>query len=412
VTAPTPPHLAQPQIEYASPERRDAFFAAVVHGFHLDHQPEQGDPFTAVFEPDRSFGFTVDGRWISTCGAFTQTMITPGGSVPTAAVTQVTVAPSYRRRGLLRAMMTHQLEDIAARGREPMALLWASESSIYGRFGYGETLNRFRLTGETRPVSFAPHVDFGDGSVGEVDRDVFLPAAKQLRAGWLADRPGALERSDEWWEVRLHDPEQWRQGASAYRFALHFTADSSPDGYLIFRVKESEDEVQIVAVDAIDSTGYAALWRFVLSLDLVRRFRFDGAPIDEPLRFLVNDPRAISAELRDGTYARIIDVPRALEARRYAAEADLVIDIVDPILPANQRTFRWQGGPDGASVKPSRRKPDLVMNVRELGAIYLGGISLATLHRSGLIEERTPGAVVALSGAFAWSRLPYCNDFF
>ena len=193
-----------------------------------------------------------------------------------------------------------------------------------------------------------------------------------------------------WWEVRLHDPEPLRHGASAYRFALHFAADGSPDGYLIFRVKESDSEVTVVAVDAADITAYAALWRFALSLDLVRRFRFDDAPIDEPLRFLVNDPRAIGAELRDGTYVRIVDVPRALEARRYAAEADLLIGVVDPLLADNQRTFRLQGGPDGASVKPSRRKPDLTLNVRELGAIYLGGISPATLHRAGLIEEHTP----------------------
>ncbi len=412
MTGPTPPHLAQLELTYAPADGADDFLAAVTHGFHADYQPELIGPFAKVFEPERSFGFTVDGRWISTCGAFTQTMITPGGSVPIAAVTQVTVAPSYRRRGLLRAMMTHQLTDIATRGREPVALLWASESSIYGRFGYGEALNRYRLTAETRPVSFAAHVDFGDGSVGEVDRDAFLPAAKQLRAGWLADRPGALDRDDDWWEIRLHDPEPLRHGGSAYRFALHFAADGRPDGYLIFRVKEFDDMVTIVAVDAADMPAYAALWRFVLNLDLIRRFRFDDAPIDEPLRFLVNDPRAIGAELRDGTYARIVDVPRALEARRYAAEADLLIGVVDPLLTANQRTFRLQGGPDGASVKPSRRKPDLVMNIRELGAIYLGGISPATLHRSGLIEERTTGAVAALAGAFAWSRLPYCNDYF
>ena len=408
----TPPHLAELELAYATTEDIDDYLGAVMRGFHGDYEPEHRGPFGVVFEPERSFGFRVDGRWISTCGAFTQTMITPGGSVPIAAVTMVTVAPSYRRRGLLRQMMTHQLADIAERGREPVALLWASEAMIYGRFGYGETLNRFKLSGETRPAVFAPHVEFGAGSVGEVERETFAPAAKGLREGWLADRPGALTRNDAWWEVRLDDPERLRHGASAYRFALHYAADGTPDGSLIFRVREADHEVIVVALDARDTTAYAALWRFVLSLDLVRRFRFDGAPIDEPLRFLVADPRGISAEVRDGTYARIVDVPRALEARRYAAEADLLIGVVDLLMPANSRTFRLQGGPDGASVKASRRAPDLVLDIRELGAIYLGGISPATLHHSGLITEHRPGAVAALASAFAWSRLPYCNDFF
>ena len=165
-------------------------------------------------------------------------------------------------------MMTSQLEDVAARGAEPVALLWASEHAIYGRYGYGETLSRLRLSGPTRSLTFAPYVDFGDGSVGEVEREEFLPVASRLREGWLADRPGALIRSAAWWEVRLHDPEAWRQGASAYRFALHFGSDGQPDGYAYFRVKEDGPhdgaEVTVVDLDAATPSAYAALWRFLL----------------------------------------------------------------------------------------------------------------------------------------------------
>ena len=187
MTGPTPPHLAQLELEYVTPDGTDAFFAAVARGFHGDYQPELFGPFAKVFEPERSFGFTVDGRWISTCGAFTQTMVTPGGSVPIAAVTVVTVAPSFRRRGLLREMMTHQLTDVAKRGREPVALLWASESSIYGRFGYGEALNRYRLTGETRPVSFAAARGLRR-RIGRRGGPGRLPARREAAAGRLARR--------------------------------------------------------------------------------------------------------------------------------------------------------------------------------------------------------------------------------
>ena len=132
----------------------------------------------------------MDGQWISTTGAYSQTMTVPGGSVPVAAVTLVTVHPAYRRRGLLRQMMTHQLEQIAARGVEPVALLWASEAAIYGRFGYGETTAKLHLSGETRATAFRPSMPPAAGSVGEVDRDTFLPVVKALHAAWLPDRPG------------------------------------------------------------------------------------------------------------------------------------------------------------------------------------------------------------------------------
>jgi predicted acetyltransferase len=412
----TPPHLAELTLTPVTAERTDEYYAAVLRGFHSDYKPELWEPHRAVFEPERNFGFAVDGRWISSTGAYTATMIVPGGSVPVAAVTLVTVAPAYRRRGLLRAMMTHQLEEIAARGAEPVALLWASEHAIYGRYGYGETLTRLRLSGPTRTMTFAPYVDFGDGSVGEVDRTEFLAVATQLREGWLSQRPGALARSAAWWEVRLHDPEVWRDGGSAYRFALHFAGDGQPDGYTYFRVKDGGPdggaEVNVADLDAAGPTAYAALWRFLLNLDLVRSFRRPDSPADEPLRLLVTDPRAISTETADGTYARIIDVPAALTARRYPAEVDLVLEVVDDLLPQNHGRFRLRGGPEGAEVSRTQDQPDVSLAVAQLGAVYLGGNSPAALRQAGLAGEHTPGALSRMAAAFAWDRLPFCNDFF
>jgi predicted acetyltransferase len=416
VTTTTPPHQAELTLTPVTPERTEEYFAAVLRGFHSDYKPELWAPHRAVFEPERNFGFAVDGRWISSTGAYTATMIVPGGSVPVAAVTLVTVAPAYRRRGLLRAMMTAQLTDIAARGAEPVALLWASEHGIYGRFGYGQTLGRLRLSGPTRPLAFAPYVDVGTGSVGEVERAEFLPVASRLREGWLGHRPGALTRSATWWDVRLHDPEAWRQGATAYRFALHFAADGQPDGYAYFRIKDGGPdggaEVVVADVDAGSPPAYAALWRFLLSLDLVRSFRRDDAPVDEPLRLLVADPRAITTEITDGTFARIVDVPAALSARRYAGEVDLVVAVADSLLPQNHRSFRLRGGPDGAEVTPTADGPDVSLDVRELAALYLGGTAPATLRQAGLVQEHTPGALSRMAAAFTADRLPFCNDFF
>jgi predicted acetyltransferase len=412
----TPPHLAELTLTPVTPERTEEYYASWLRGFHGDYKPEVWGPHRAVFEPERNFGFTVDGRWISSTGAFTLTMVVPGGSVPVAAVTLVTVAPAYRRRGLLRAMMTHQLEEIAARGVEPLALLWASEHAIYGRYGYGETLSRLRLSGPTRAMNFAPYVDFGDGSVAEVERDEFLPIASRLREGWLVDRPGALTRSAAWWDVRLHDPEVWRGGGSAIRFALHFAGDGQPDGYAYFRVGDNGPhggaEVTVIDLDAADPPAYAALWRFLLNLDLVRSFRRPDTPVDEPLRLLVTDPRAISTETTDGTYARIVDVPAALSARRYATEVDLVLGITDDLLPQNNDRFRLRGGPDGAEVVRTPDQPDVSLAIAQLGAVYLGGNSPATLRQAGLITEHTPGALRRMAAAFAWDRLPFCNDFF
>ena len=415
----TAPHLAQRHLVYVTPERLDEFFAAVVHGFHDDYVSAKWEPHRRVFEPERSFGFQVDGRWISTCGVYSRTLTVPGGTVPVAAVTVVTVHPSYRRRGLLNEMMKHQLDDIHERGEEPVALLWASESGIYGRFGYGQAGPQVRLSGKTKTTAFRPDVDLGSGSVGEVERDEAIPIIKRLHQDLLPRRVGALNRTDDWWVVRWHDPEQWRHGASAYRFALHYDHSGRPDGYVAFRVKndwsESGAEVSVEELDADSAEARAALWRFVLDLDLVRRFVRQNAPLDESVRYLVADLRSVKAEDQDGTYARLVDVPRALEARRYLADLDVTIRVEDPLLSYNSGTIRLEASRSGASVTRvtrGRRRPDLVMGVRDLSAIYLGGTSLAALARAGLVTERTKGAAAATGAAFGWSQPPFCPDFF
>ena len=414
---PLPPHLAEPKLTYLDEESTEAFTAAILRGFHDDYKPGLWEPFEKVLERERTFGFTVDGRWIATCGAYTRSMSVPGGSVPTAAVTVVTVSPTYRRRGLLTEMMKHQLQDIHHR-TEPVALLWASESLIYGRFGYGHATPRLRISGQTRSTAFLPGVHLGDGSVGEVERDEWLAAAVPLYDTFRMQRPGTLDRNAHWWQVRVHDPEPWRKGASALRYALHYDKSGRADGFASFRVKGGDSgespaaEVQVGDIEAADPSAYAALWRFLLDLDLVRTFTRANAPVDEPLRYLVADSRMISTELTDGTYARLVDVPAALQARTYAAELDVVIAVSDPLLPHNDSAFLVQAGPDGANVSATRRRADVNLTVGDLGAIYLGGTSLSSLHAAGLIEERRAGAVAAITAAFTAPRPPFCADHF
>lgn len=413
----TVPHQARVELTRVTPEGVDDFLTAVSRGFQDDYDADAMQLAHAVLEPDRSFGFTVDGRWVATCLAYSRVLTVPGGSVPVAAVSDVTVHPSYRRQGLLTQMMTHQLEGLARDG-EPVALLWASEALIYGRFGYGGVTAKLRLTGDTRETAFRPEVDLGRGSVGEVTPAEFRAVAVPLHARLLPERPGALDRPAGWWDAILDDRPVRHRGETCYRFVVHYDEAGQADGYLAYRLGEREGDgpgpglrVRVVTLEAVTAAGYARLWRFVLDLDLVRTVEAQVA-VDEPIRHLVQDPRSLTATLTDATYARLVDVPTALAARVYACAVDLVLDVRDTRLPHNHATFRLQGGPEGAIVTRVADPPDVELDVRELGSLYLGGTSAATLHRAGLLTERTPGAVATLSAAFGWTRQPFCLDFF
>lgn len=414
------PHLVEPQLKYITDATFESFHAAIARGFQEQHHPELLDLDRKIFDRKRMFGFKVGRRWVSTCGDFPRRLTVPGGeAVPTAGVTVVTVHPPYRRRGLLTRMMTHQLEQVAKRG-EPLAALWASESLIYGRFGYGPASSRAVLGGTNRRLRFLPGVRTS-GSVDEVTREEFLPIARTLHEAMRPDRPGTMLRDDNVWEFAIFDLEFARRGSSELRYVLHYDDSGDVDGYATYRFKEKfdsepEGEVRIKEVWAEDPAAYASLWRYLLDLDLARRFHLWSAPLDEPLRHLVTDARAVETEITDNLYLRIVDVEAALRARRYAAGVDLVIEVDDPLLAANSGRYRLvtDGDPEGATAEVTRvdTKPDISMGILELGTIYLGGVALADLHRVRRVCEHTPGAVAAASTAFGWHRMPYCPDMF
>lgn len=425
---PIAPHLVTPELKYATDATFKEYLAAVARGFQETLHEETYELDRRVFRNDRAFGFKVGRRWVATCGDFPRGLTVPGGAVvPTAAVTVVTVHPPYRRRGLLREMMRHQLEQVAKRG-EPLAALWASESLIYGRFGYGPAVPRAVLTGTNRRLDFLPGVAV-TGSVDEVTRDQFLAAARGLHESMREERPGTFRRDDDVWDFALFDHEFARGGATELRHLLHYDEAGDVDGFATYRFKEKyeeepESEVRIKELWAESAGAHAGLWRYLLDLDLARTFRFWSAAPDEPLRHLVTDARAVQTSLTDSLYVRVVDVEAALKARSYAAGVDLVLEIDDPLLPAN--SGRWRivtdgapGGPAGGSAAGSTAEvtrtesdPDLSLGILELGTVYLGGVRLADLHRVGRVVEHTQGAVAAATTALGWHRAPSCTDMF
>ncbi len=418
--ATTAPHLVEPQLRYITDATFKDFHAAISRGFQEAPRTQTLELDRQVFDNKRMFGFKVGRRWVATCGDFARRLTVPGGAdVPTAAVTVVTVHPPYRRRGLLTAMMQHQLEQVSKRG-EPLAALWASESLIYGRYGYGPATTRAVLTGTSRRLSFLPGVVV-TGSVDEVTREEFLAVAPGLHDSMRPERPGTMVRDTDVWEFAVFDMEFARRGSSEIRYVLHYDESGDVDGFATYRFKEKfdeepEGEVKIKEVWAEDPTAYATLWRYLLDLDLARTFSWWSAPLDEPLRHLVTDARAVVTSITDNLYVRIVDVEAALAARKYAAGVDLVIEVDDPILSANTGRYRivTDGDPEGSSATVSRvtSAPDISMGILELGSIYLGGVPLKDLHRVRRVTEHTAGAVAAASTAFGWHRAPWCPDMF
>lgn len=395
----------------------DAISNLLGFNFHHMFDDETQTIEGSVFEPERSLVIEDAGAVVGHAAAFTRDLTVPGGPLPAAYVTLVSVAPTHRRRGLLTRLMHRQLREVAEAGHEPVAVLWASEGKIYPRYGYGLAAQRLELEVATRDIRPPQEPLAADARLRLVEPADAIPDFAKVYEQLRAERTGYASRDDRWWRFVLADPASDRGGATALRGVVHDTP-GGPTGYAVWRTKGGWDakgangEVWVREVVAADPAAYAALWRFLLSIDLTRSATFNHAAMDEPLLHMVDEPRRLGARTVDGLWLRIVDVPAALAARRYATDVDVVLDVTDSLLPGNTGRWRLTGGRGGATCTPTGDPADLSCTVLELGSAYLGGPSLGALGAAGRVRELTPGSLARASTAFGWHRMPYAIEVF
>lgn len=403
-------------IRAIAPEEIPAMRENMGYGFGFDPMADEEEHFAALLELERTCCAFEGPTLVGTCGAYSLDLVVPGGALATGGTTLVTVRGTHRRRGLLRGMMRAHLEDVQARG-EPLAALWASESSIYGRFGYGVAAWSSEVQIDRVRGAFAcpPAASGRTRLVRGAEALKLLP---QVYDAVYRERPGHFARSAAWWEHRrTYDPEWERGGASAYRYAL-YEEGGVPRGYLQYRIKHGAPgadapatALRVVELQAGDPTALAALWRYALDVDLVDRIEAWNRPLDDVLPWLLDDPRRLRQLKRDALYVRPVDVAAALEGRVYSAEGRVVLGLRDPFLPQNEGAYALEAGSDGARCRRTSEEPELELDVADLGALYLGGNRFLTLARAGRVAGE-PAALRRADAMFRWDPLPWCPEVF
>ena len=406
-------------IRSTADEDLDVFVDTVhtAYGRFRETPIDGGGLWWSVLEMDRGvLAFAADGRPVGTAAAYSFELTLPGPFlVPVAGVAAVGVLPSHRRQGVLSAMMRHQLTEVRSRG-EVLSVLLASQAQIYGRFGYG-------------PATFATQV-----SVPRLESTFTVPRARAVGGGTAGDRgsvevlragecrqileelydryrraqPGALSRPHRWWAVRAGSPPI----SPAPRYvAVHRDADGVPDGYASY-VLEADRTLTVDEIVTTDDAVVTALARFVLDHDLVSRVVFKRVPREHPLRWQLADFNAaqVSGDT-DWLWVRLLDIPRALTARGWTGNGELVLDVDDPFLGERGRYLLTVS--DGTpACGPTTRRPDLSLDVRDLGSLYLGGTEASSLVRAGHVLAHSPGAAARADALFRAERPPHCLHSF
>jgi predicted acetyltransferase len=370
-------------------------------------------------EPGRTLGAFDGASLVGLTSAFSFELTVPGAVVPAAGVSWVGVLPTHRRRGVLRGLMTAQLYDVRERGREAVAILWASEPVIYGRFGYGLASRAYAMK-----VPRNAHALRSDSPSDPALRLRLVPAedwklTADVYAAAAAARPGMIARDERWHRRAASDHPSQRDGRSALRCVVA-EDDSGLRGYARYSTKPDwstpvpSGTVHVREVIGVDGAALAALYRYLFDLDLMGVADMWNVPVDSPLLQWLDNTRATKPIWQDALYVRLIDVGTALAQRRYSAPVDVVLEVSDPVLPWNDGRWRLVGGPDGARCERTEDEPHLTLGVTDLAGAYLGGTALGELAAAERVQVREGVAdlLPAVSAAFATSPAPWCPFVF
>ncbi|MFF3289406.1 GNAT family N-acetyltransferase [Streptomyces sp. NPDC003023] len=369
----------------------------------------------------RTRGAFDEGRCVATYRSFAQQLTMVGGArVAASAVSNVTVSPTHRRRGLLSRMMDAELAEAKERG-ESVSTLIAAEYPIYGRYGYGPATTFTEWSVDVPRAGLDPRRSGPDdgGRVDLVDGADVRELGPGLHQRLAATRHGVVDRDERWWRLNTGAVQVPSIPWTEPFHAVYRSASGTVEGLVTYVSdgkwgdgKQPLCTATVRDLIAVTPAAERALWRFVCSVDWVTTVRSGCRAPDDLLPDLLPDPRAARVVAQaDLLWLRILDVPAVLESRTYDVPTTLVLDVRDASSLASGR-FRLEAGPSGATCTPSTRSPDLTLDVRELATLCLGDESATRLAALDRLDEHRPGAAALADGLFRTGRRPWCPDIF
>jgi predicted acetyltransferase len=391
------------------------FLEVTETSFGADLPDDVFEDLRHTIETDRALAAVDGDAIVGTTAAYSLRLTVPGGEVGCAGVTMVGVVPTHRRRGVMTALMTHQLREVAERN-EPLAALWASEDAIYGRFGYGASTMQALIALPRERARFLDDSPI-EGTMRLVDQDEAMRTFPAVYDKVRAETPGMFRRSEPWWRHRNLRNATKDEPGPIFRALLE--QEGEPVAYATYRVNQkwergaARGSVELREVMAATPKGHRDIWKFLCGIDLVESVRSEAffLPHDHPLLLMLAEPRYLGFLLSNGLWVRVVDVSGALEARSYASDGAVTLEVHDPLLEPNSGTWRLEvEGGRGRATKTGD-DGDLRLGIGELGALYLGQFTFAQMAAAGRVAG-TGDAIARADDMWRTTVAPWCPEIF
>ena len=327
-----------------------------------------------------------------------------GNTTPMQGVTLVGTEPEFRRRGLVRQLIT----DLLHRGHEQEqsgSILLASRGAIYQRFGYGLASIDARYEFDPKEAGLLNN-EPAAGKLERMNKDDALPLASAVHKKFCQSRNMMAIRSAPVWDRYFADVAKDK----AY-CVVHFDENDIADGYCIYTTKWDQTgnghEMQWNDFAWTNIGAYRAIWTYLTSHDLVTKVTWDSAPEDDPAPGLLLEPRCVNRRTIDRLWYRIIDISATLSARAYDCEDRVVVQIInDDICEWNNGSHELATNHGDVSITRTDKSPDITADINAYASLVSGFASATWLHELGRISVSNQNDLHRLDRLFATRHRP------
>ena len=373
---------------------------------------EERSSLPDLLRPEWTTCAFVDGRLATTFGAYPFRVRLNGAAVAMAGVTAVATLPEYRRRGLLRQVMTRSFADQRAQGQS-LAILWASLGAIYQRYGYGLASTHASYRIDPRDIRFNDAAP-APGRVRLMEASEARPHLEAIYKAFARPRNLMVHRAPVVWDFRLAPP-----GAQRPHVGVYLDRAGDPRGYVVFTLSADPDigfgrsqRVSVSDFAYLDLEAYRGLWDFFAAHDLVREVEWQQLPEDDPVPHLLAEPNELRRRTGAAIWMRVTDVEEALRRRPYGDDGALTLGVVDPLCDWNDGMFALETAGGATEVSRTGGDVDLTVPVAALAVLLAGHRSATQLARAGLVAGGDEKALRTADGLFTTTYAPFCPDGF
>ena len=354
------------------------------------------------------------GKIVATSGGYPFEMRLNGKSIAVDGLTAVGTEPGFRRRGLVREMVTRRLNMVHEHEEQSASILWASMGAIYQRFGYGLSSSQIQCKFDPRYTEFQFPANV-DGYVRIMTKEDGGQTIRDLYERFIEDRTLDLKRDDDVWWKNYFGTKKRRSYC-----AIYFNSSDEPEGYVAYNtstIERAPDEgpdqkLWVRELIYLNIQAYRALWEFIREHDLVGKVEIH-MPVDEPAINMLLEPRAMRLNLSDGIWMRIVDAEKALTQREYSGPGNVVLEIRDdPECPWNERRFELETDGESAEVAATNKSPQFTISPNGLASLMSGNASLSELNRVGRADVSDTNQIRYFDFMFSTKYRPFCRNGF